>query len=60
METLIYLESVGCFFNPITGITYACNEELDPDMDSGMQLSEVHDNWIKALSKEDFLKVITI
>ena len=60
METLIYLSSVGCFIDPLTGITYACNEDTTPDMDSGMQLSEVHNNWIKALSKEDYLKVITI
>lgn len=60
METLIYLDSVGTFLNPLTGITYACNQDNTPDMDSGMKLNEVCNEWIAALSREDFLKVITI
>jgi len=60
METLIYLPSVGTFINPDSLITYACHQDNTPDLGSAVHLKRVHNNWIAALSRTDFLTIIEL
>ena len=57
---LIYLASVGVFIDQKTLITYKDFGDKTPDLDTGMPLSKVHNNWIKALSTQDYETIINL
>lgn len=46
------LESVGSFIDK-DGMIYPAMTNSKPDLDAGVELSEVDDEWLDALSKED-------
>ena len=58
METLseikmIELESVGSVINPQNGMVYPQLTNGLPDLECGVELEEVSDEWIDALSDSD-------
>ena len=52
-RNILYLDSVGTYFNKETLNTYA---DIN-DTENSVHLTQVSDEWIKNLSKNDFLKI---
>ena len=59
-ENLIYLESVGTFIDPKNAVTYASNKDLTPDLDSGVLISMVSNEWISSLSEGDYNTIVNL
>ena len=49
----IPLESVGCFIEEVTGITYPMNSDGTPDLMSDVFIEDCTEEWFLALSPED-------
>ena len=50
---MIELESVGSVIDPQNGIVYPQLTNGMPDMECGVELEEVSDEWFDALSEDD-------
>ena len=50
---MIELESVGSVINPQNGMVYPQLTNGLPDLECGVELEEVSDEWIDALSDSD-------
>lgn len=59
-ETLIYLPSVGTYINTDTLTVYGILEDQSVDLQSGTAISDVHNNWIAALSSQDIKTIFNI
>jgi len=59
-ENLIYLKSVGAFIDPKTAITYGCNSDLTPDLETPVLISQVSNEWISFLSEEDYNTIVNL
>lgn len=53
---MIYLESVGSFYDPKNGMIYPAFINDEPDLDCGISLEEgeVAADWWEALTPEEF------
>ena len=50
----IALNSVGCFLDKVTGITFAMLDIKDSyDKDTATHLNDCSDEWLSSLSKKD-------
>lgn len=56
IKDMIYLESVGSFYDPKNGMIYPSFENNEPDLDCGISLEEdeVASDWWEALTKEEY------
>ena len=52
-ENLIPLESVGCFIDEKTGMTYPMNNDNTPDMSLDVFIEDCTDEWFMSLSPMD-------
>jgi hypothetical protein len=50
---MIYLDSVGSFIDIVTKIVYPAKTQNTPDMEMGISLDEVVDEWFDGLSSKD-------
>lgn len=50
---LVLLDSVGCFFNPRTKMTYPAMRDNTPDLGGGIHLDDTVDEWRDAMSGAD-------
>lgn len=49
----VLLDSVGCFFNPTTKMTYPALRDNTPDLGGEIHLDDTVDEWRDALSSVD-------
>ena len=50
---MIYLDSVGSFIDIVTKIVYPAKTQNTADMEMGVSLDEVVDEWFDGLSSKD-------
>jgi len=59
-ENLIKLDSVGCYIDEVSGMTYPTNTDGTPDMNSPVYVEECTNEWFLHLSPLDNDEVQTI